>query len=1149
MHRITMKPARILTALSLALVTVTPTMVGAEPSPNTKSSASIAADAPISIKDPRTEGVIQPMGVEEANPRFSWRYEASAQAPRGFTQSAARILVASSPEKLAQGQGDLWDSGKLEGADTLAAIYAGQPLQSATRYYWKVTGLDANGKSYQTEPQFFEMGLLKAEDWNAAQWIGARVERPKTIPANLQGLTDYSFETKLKIVEKRANLLFRAAYAWQKSYGLEILPGAPGKLIVTCNNGEKKAEILKEYPLPDCAANVWHKLEVTLKGADFWFRVNDKAVNDEPLHDDTIKGGSVALGSYSADRKPSVAQFDDFKLTTNGQVLVQENFEDPTMFAFQDRVFSDTFFSRVKDGVMEVSLTSTFLEPKDGLAAPLLRKSFSTEPKKIVRARAYVAGLGYYTFWLNGKRLDDYLLNPGFARYNKTAYYSVYDLTDHLDRDNVLAFELGRGWYGMTTPTLWGETFNNDWMAEPALRTLLTVDYADGTRQVVVSDPSFKTATGPILFDSIKAGEIHDARKELPGWNLVKFADQKWSPAVVAKGTMPSAAPGLTAQMFEPIRVIESLTPVSIEKIEEETGAWLIDFGKNIAGTVEFKLRGEPGQRTRISYHEKITPEWRGRWNNFGAEATGSYQTDVFVAKGGAEETFQARYSYKGFRYIRVEGFKEKPSPNQFTAKVFNSDMADVGEFRSSSELWNKIWEAGKASIRSNMHSIPTDCPQWEKLGWTCDDNGPYYAMAFGFDLRKLYEKRLQDYADDISPDGKIRNTIPSTWAKGDDPAWVGSYVDLTWKHYQTYGDRRMVARHYDNLKLYMTTLIKEGEASEKPPLLTTPRKALGDWVSPDGNIPPEGALIYFDAYFYKYLRVMRDLAERLGRGEDVAYYGKLATDLKREFNVFFYDEAEGGYYGTNRAVGYRQSPNAVALALGLVPADRIQRVVNRLVEDIKVRNGHIWTGILGMEFIADALCENGRSDVAYSAHLKDDYPSIGNMIREGATTLWEDLALKKARSLNHKMYATPLGWMARYVAGLHVEGVPVDGVGFRKAVIAPYPVPDQIKFAKLDYDSPMGRYQSHWKVQDDAIIYDLVIPPNATATARLPLFGKTEVALTESGKTLWENGKPKGSADGCGKVTVENDRLTIPLGSGTYSFAVKPTGTQGKSK
>jgi alpha-L-rhamnosidase len=1084
------------------------------------------------------------MGVEDAAPRFSWRYEGSAQAPRGFTQSAARILVASSLEKLALGQGDMWDSGKRAGADTLSAIYAGKPLQSATRYYWQATGWDVAGKTNTTKPQFFEMGLSKAEDWKSAQWIGARVERPKTIPANLQALTDYSFETKFRVMEKSAVVLFRAAYAWQKSYGLEIQPGTPGKLIVSCNTGEKKAAVLKEYPLPDCALNKWHTLQVTLKGPDFWFKIDDKAVNDEPLHDDTIKAGSIALGAFSGDRKNGRAQFDDFKLIVNGEVLVQENFEDPTMFAFQDRVFSDIFYSRVKDGVMEVSLTNTFLEPKEGLAAPLFRKAFSTESKKIVRARAYVAGLGYYTFWLNGKRLDDYLLNPGFARYNKTAYYSVYDLTEQLGRDNVLGFELGRGWYGMTTATLWGETFNHDWMAEPALRSLVTIDYADGTRQTVVSDPSFKTAPGPILFDSLKAGEIHDARKDLPGWKTVNYADQNWSPAVVAKGTMPSAAPGLTAQMFEPIRVIESLAPISIEKIEGETDAWLVDFGKNIAGTVEFKLRGEAGQRTRISYHEKITPEWRGRWNNFGAEVTGSYQTDVFVAKGGdVEETFEARYSYKGFRYIRVEGFMEKPAASQFNAKVFNSDMADVGEFRSSSELWNKIWEAGKASIRGNMHSIPTDCPQWEKLGWTCDDNGPYYAMAYGYDLRKLYEKRLQDYADDISPDGKIRNTIPSSWAKGEDPAWVGSYVDITWKHYQTYGDRRMVERHYDNLKLYMTTLIKEGEASERPPLLTMPRKALGDWVSPDGNIPPEGALIYFDAYFYKYLRVMRDLAELLGRTEDVAYYGKLTVDLKREFNAFFYDEAEGGYYGTNRSAGYRQSPNAVALAFGLVPEDRVERVVNRLVADMKTRKGHIWTGILGMEFIADALSENGRSDVAYTAHLKDVYPSLGNMIREGATTLWEDLAYNKARSLNHKMFATPLGWMARYVAGLHVEGIPVNGAGFRKAVIAPYPVPEQVKFAHLDYKSPMGRYYSGWKATDSGMAYEIVVPPNASVQFRLPLLGAKDATISESGKTLWQNGKPAASVPGISSPALQDDRLVMTLASGTYSFEVKDTG------
>jgi alpha-L-rhamnosidase len=1101
-----------------------------------------AAVAPIVITDMRTEGVSQPLGIEEAAPRFSWRYEASPEAPRGFRQQAYQIQVASSLEKLSQGDADLWDSGKQTGADTFAAIYAGKPLAGATRYYWQVTGFDTTGKAYTPQPKFFETGLLKAEDWGGAQWIGARKERLKTIPANLQGLKDYSFETKFRILEGSATFQFRAAYAWQKGYGIRIEPGTPGKFIVTCEKGDNKSEVLKEYPVPKCATNEWHTLQVTLKGADFWFRVNDQPLNDEPLHDETSKEGTLSMGAFSADRKLGLAQFNDFKLTDNGETLVQESFEDPVLHAFQDCFYSNKAYSKVKDGVLEVSALNVYLDPKEGLAAPLFRKAFQTEPKKITRARAYVAGLGYYTFWLNGKRLDDYLLHPGFARYNKTAYYTVYDLTGQLEKENVLAFELGRGWYAMTTPTLWGETFCRDWMAEPALRTLVTIDYADGTRQTMVSDPSFKTAPGPILFDSVKAGEIYDARKEIPGWNRAGFDDQQWSPAVIAKGTMPSAAPGLTAQLFEPIRVVEPLSPKSIEKVEDEPDTWLVDFGRHMAGSVEMRLDTAPGQKIRVSYLERARSIFGAeRWNNFNGQNTGSYQTDVFIAKGGSRETFQPRYSYNGFRYIRVEGLKDKPSPNQLTAKVFNSDMARVGEFQSSSELWNKIWEAGRRSIQSNMHSIPTDCPQWEKLGWTWADASPFTARANTFDLRKLYEKRLQDFADDISPDGRIGNVIPSTWAKGDDPAWVGSYVNLAWKHYQTYGDRRVIVRHFDNLKLYMSTLIKEGESSEKPPLLTKPRVGLGDWVHPDGgNCPPEGALIYYNLYFYKYARQMAEMAKVIGCAEDEKFYATLAADLKKRFNEHHFDEKDGFYYSTNREFGFRQSPQAIALALGLVPEGKVGGLVDRLVADIQQRRkGHFWVGILGMEAIADALSENGRADVAYAAHLKDVFPSLGNMIREGGTTIWEDYAIDRARSLNHKMFTTPLGWMARYVAGLQVEGVLGEGPGFRKAVIAPYPVPEQIKFAQLDYDSPMGRYRSGWRMIDNGMKYDIVVPPNATALFRLPLLGKKPATVSESGKIVWQNGKPAESVAGVSVPIEESDRLVFTLSSGNYTFEV----------
>lgn len=1093
----------------------------------------------VSLADLRTEGVVQPMGVEEAAPRFSWRYEAGADAQRGFRQSHYRLQVASSPQKLAMP--DLWDSGRQAGSDTLCILYAGKPLASARRYYWQVTGFDAAGKAYPAKPQFFETGLLKAEDWGGAQWIGARNERPKTLPANLQGLTDYSFETRFRILEGSATFQFRAAYAWPKGYGIEIQPGTPGTFIVTCQKGDKK-EVLKEFPLSNCATGTWHHLKVVLKGADFSFRLDDTPINPEPLHDETSPAGTMALGALAPDGKKGFVQFDDFTLTTNGETLVQETFDNPALFAFQDCFFSNNAYSKVKEGALEVRALNVFVEPKEGLAAPLFRKAFSIAPKKIIRARAYVAGLGYYTFWFNGKRLDDYLLHPGMARYNKTAYYTVYDLTERLEKNNALAFELGRGWYAMTTPTMWGETFMRDWMAEPALRTLVTIDYADGTRQTVVSDPSFKTASGPILLDSVKAGEIYDARKEIPGWNLAAFHDQAWSAAVIAKGNMPSAAPGLTAQLFEPIRAVETLSPKSIDKIEDEQDAWLVDFGTNMAGTVAMQLKTEPGQRLRVAYVERERAIFGAeRWNNFNPQGTGSYQTDIFIAKGGPREIFQSRYSYKGFRYVRIEGLKEKPLPGQIAAKAINSDMAKVGQFASSSELWNKVWEAGRRTIQSNMHSIPNDCA-FEKLPWTADDSIAYYATTYNYDLRNLFDKRLQDYADDISPAGRIRDVMPSTWGEGgEDPAWGGSYVNIAWRHYQTYGDRSVLERHYDNLKLYMSSLIKEGEASEKPPLLTKPRVGYGDWVPPDQtNVPPEGALVYYNLYFYRYLRMMRDIAEVLGKGEDQASFDQLSLRFKKAFNEHCYDEKEGAYFSTHRQFGYRQSPQAIALAFGIVPQERIAVVAGNLVKDIERRKGHLWTGILGTEFIADALCEAGHADTAYQIHLKDTFPSIGNIIREGGTTISEFLSIGSSRALNIRIFTTPLAWMARYVAGLRVDGVLGSVPGFREALIAPYPCPEQVTFARMDYDSPMGRYHSGWRKTDKGMVYSITIPPNAAALFKLPLLGKTEATVSESGKVIWKNGKPVIKVDGIGVPTQKNGCMEFPLGSGNYEFTLE---------
>ena len=1141
MNRINMKNMNILTVMLLALLAISPSVYGTGSSLNTIASPSVADDAPISITDMRTEGVSQPMGVEEAAPRFSWRYEAVKNAVRGFKQVACRVLVATSPDKLDQNQADMWDSGRKEESGTLSFIYAGKPLKSTNRYYWKVIGFDNSGKSYVSKTQFFEMGLMKGEDWKSAQWIGARNFRPKTLAVNLQALTDYNFSLRFRILEGAMSVHYRTPYVEGKHYEIEIRPGTPGTLMVSRTGENSKMEVLKSYSLStNIDINSWYELAVAVKGTNFSFRVNGQVLADMPLSDNTIKSGTVALGTKAYNGKKGLVQFDDFKLNVDGAPLIEENFDDSVLFAFQEFFMSNNSYSVVKAGTLEVKGV-TYLEPKRDLDAPRFRKSFKAVQNNPTRARAYIAGLGYQTSWLNGKRLDDYLLHPGFARYNKTAYYTVYDITDKIQNNNVIACELGRGWYGMTTPTLWGETFLNDWMAEPALRVLITIDYADGTHQTVVSDTTFKTAAGPILFESIKAGEIYDARKELAGWNTIRYNYKSWKSCVLAKGNMPSSAPGLTAQLFEPIRVVEECLPVSIVKIEDENNAWMIDYGKTMAGNVKLKLKAKAGQQIRMQYLEGIVfRNGREKYNNFSAQATGSFQRDIFIAKGDKEESFEASYSYKGFRYVRVEGLTEQPKPEQFIARVCNSDMVHVGEFKSSSELWNKIWEAGRRSIQGNMQSIPTDCPQWEKLGWTCDDAGPYYAMAFNYDLRKLYEKRLQDYADDISPDGRIRNVVPSAWGKGEDPAWVGSYVNIAWKYYQTYGDLRLMQKHYDNLKLYMETLIQEGKSSEKPPLLTKPRKALGDWVSPDGNTPPEGALIYFDCYFYRYLCMMADIATLLNRQEDKRYYESLSVDLKKQFNEHFYDKTVGCYYSTNRSAGYRQSPQAITLAFGLVPDEYKKTVVSNLVKDIQKRNGHLWAGILGVEAIADALCDNGETDVAYGIHLKDDYPSLGNMIREGATTLWEDMTIKKARSLNHKMYATPLGWMARYVSGLQVDGVMGDGPGFRNVVIKPYVSPTQLQFVEFAYDSPMGRYSSNWHVKSDGVVYDIVIPANASATVRLPLLGKTLVSVSESGKEIWKEGKQIGEVAGSKDLHIEQQEFVIALGSGTYSLYLK---------
>ena len=604
------------------------------------------------------------------------------------------------------------------------------------------------------------------------------------------------------------------------------------------------------------------------------------------------------------------------------------------------------------------------------------------------------------------------------------------------------------------------------------------------------------------------------------------------------EGADANTALMLHAQMFPPIREMERVPAVSVKPIGE--GAYAVDFGRHMAGNVELKVSGKAGDKVMMQYAERANESGVPIIHPFAPTSTGCYQQDAYILKGQGEETFQAKFSYKGFRYLIVTGFPGVPTPADFTAKVINSDMPSTGVFESSSDLLNKISTASRASIQSNMHSIPTDCPTFEKLGWTCDDAGPMEAMMYYFSVQNLFEKRLDDYADDISPDGLVSDVLPSTWGlKGSDPAWNGSLIAIAWKMYCYYGNKTVLAGHYPEMKSYLGWLTRRANRPGQPAFIVSPNEdcGYGDWAPPDhqGGRGPEGVSLYQTVYYYWYTTLMRDIAAALGNTSDSKTFAAQAIDIRNAINARYFDEKENAYFFPDRKGGYRQTAQVLPLYFDIVPPGKEQLVAARLAADVRDRGNHFWVGILGFEFIADVLTKFGYGDLAYEANLKTDFPSIGNMITEGATTLWESYSLATTRSMNHKMYSTISEWLFRSVAGL---GVDDSAPGFTRAIIAPVPDPENLSYAKADYDSCMGKYQSGWQVSDGKYSYTAQVPPNARAKVVIPASAPATAVIKEGEAIVWKGGRFVGGTKGVYSAQLQGNNISFEIGSGDYRFS-----------
>lgn len=740
-----------------------------------------------------------------------------------------------------------------------------------------------------------------------------------------------------------------------------------------------------------------------------------------------------------------------------------------------------------------------------------LRKEFHL-PGEVRRARVYVTALGYYELHLNGKKVGHRVLDPAFTTYPKRVLYATYDVTRDLHQGaNTVGAMLGGGWATLSR----GRSFKG-YYAEPALLLQMNVELANGRVFTLASDGTWKAAPGPVVSDSVYNGEIYDARRETPGWDRPSYDDSAWAAARV----MPGTEGALSAEMMPPIRVVDEMVPRSITN--PAPGVYVYDMGQNMTGWARLRVSGPSGAEVKLRYAELIYPN--GMINR--ANLRSAKSRDIFILKGGGPETFHARFTYHGFRYVEVTGFPGTPGLNSIRGEVVHSAVGTVGDFAASKQILNQIQHLIYWSQLTNLMSIPTDCDQRdERQGWMGDAQVTAEEAMMNFDMAAFYTNFVRDIHDVEAPNGTITDTVPHRYGgRPADPAWGTAYPLICWYMWQQYGDRRILEKNYEGLKKYVEFLRSIAQGN----VLAFSR--YGDWVP---IVHTDNAFVSA-AYYYDDVNILSQIAGVLGKTADEQNYAQLAGAIKDAVNQKFYNSATGEYANGT------QTADAMAIDLGLVPQNLRGRVAGNLTNDIVYyHNTHITTGFIGIKFLMPALIKIGRADLAYDLAAQTTYPSWGYMIKEGATTLWELWQQKTGPSMNsqdHAMFGSVGAWFYRALAGINLSA---DGAGYRHIRIEPNVVED-LTSASGTIHTIRGTVSSSWNHSPGKITLDVVIPIGADATVLVPQEEEmTNVTLRESGHVVWQNGQYVAGDAGVSGAALKDNGVEVKIGSGHYSFVL----------
>lgn len=760
----------------------------------------------------------------------------------------------------------------------------------------------------------------------------------------------------------------------------------------------------------------------------------------------------------------------------------------------------------------------------DSPPVTLLRKTVQLKGN-IVSARVYATAAGLYDLHLNGERVGEELLAPGWTSYHHRHQYQTYDVTRYLHAGgNGIGIRVADGWYSGRIS--WEKGFRSAYGAYRAALLELHVQYADGSEEVVLTDETWKTSEGPIRYTSIYDGEIYDARLEDAGWSKYEYDDSAWENA------FPIDLPynPLIAQENWPVKVTETIRPVSV--LHTPRGETVLDMGQNMVGRIRINMNLDAGTKITLYHAEVLDREG----NFYTGNLRSAKQLVEYTARGKGEDNYAPAFTFMGFRYVRILGLEELADSvliKGFTGEVMHSDMVQTGQFACSDERVNRLQQNIVWGQRGNFVDIPTDCPQRdERLGWTGDAQVFIRTAAFNYQVAPFFAKWLRDLAADQREDGSVPFTIPSIlkWNQDTSAAWGDAAVICPWTQYQCYGDIRLLSEQYDSMKAWVNYIRGEGEYE----YLWNTGHHFGDWLALDakensyvGATPLD--LIATSFYAYS-VDLVRNAAVVLGRTEDVKEFSDLLYQVRRAYQNEFVTPA-------GRLAAPMQTAHVLALMFGLVEGDTKRRTASELNRMVVQNDYHLTTGFVGTPYLCFVLSENGYHETAVKLLLQDSYPSWLYSIAQGATTIWEHWDGIKSdgtfwsddmNSYNHYAYGAIGDWMYRYLAGLDMEDT---DIAYKKIRINPRFAAGQLNYASAKLDSSYGIIESSWQEDQGHRTVRIQIPVNTEA--KIILEGANLAQLMESGLSVEE-------VEGIFEIISTSEGVELRAGSGEYEFSYK---------